>query len=82
MEETKETSPKKPSEDLDSGSGEATTSAKSQSTPEREEAAARSITKDSEGDAKSLKKDKWWLKGVNGKELTQIEVDEEPLIFM
>jgi hypothetical protein len=89
VEETKEvsTSPKKPCEDLDSAvSGEVTTSAKSQSTPEKaQEAAATAVLKSrAEGGSgvKSLKNDKWWLKGVKGGELTQIEVDEEPLIFM
>ena len=47
--------------------------------------AAASTNEGEQPPVKELKKDKWWLKGVSGHELTNIEGiddDEEPLIFM
>jgi hypothetical protein len=88
-EEVKEASPKRQDEEKllhDGISAEAPTSAKSQSTPEKADASGASA---SSGEAPpvgmELKKDKWWLKGVSGKELVHLEGvddDEEPLIFM
>ena len=88
-EEIKEATPKKPDELLllEAGSAEAATSAKSQSTPDKSNSLEAAVTTGNDDDSslreKSLKKDKWWLKGVTGKELGHLEVDdEEPLIFM
>ena len=86
-EEVKESSPKKADELLlqEAGSTEAATSAKSQSTPEK--AAQESAAQEMEASGKpekTLKKDKWWLKGVTTEELTHLQVDDEdePLIYM
>ena len=76
-EDAKETTPKKLSEEIDSGSGEAPTSAKSQSTPDKAEALNKAPSS-----GKSLKEDKWWLKGVSKQELDKIEVVEEPVVYM
>jgi hypothetical protein len=80
QEEAKETTPKQLSEEIDSGSGEAPTSAKSQSTPEKSSTEAAGTAKTSSG--KSLKEDKWWLKGVKKNELAKIEVDDEPVVYI
>jgi hypothetical protein len=81
-EEVKESTPKRADEKhlQDGNSAEAPTSAKSQSTPEKAEAAGGS---EAPPEGKELKKDKWWLNGVTSKELAHLEVDDdEPLIFM
>ena len=75
QEEVKDT-PKKVSEEIDSGSGEAPTSTKSQSTPEKQSSSETAPP------VKDLKKDRWWLEGVSKKELTQLEVDDEPVVYM
>lgn len=70
-------------QDGDGGSLDATTSAKSQSPPEKPSQDALSTTQESR--EKELKKDKWWLKGISTDELSHLELEgmeDEPVLFL